>query len=80
MVPSSHAPTNYSPNARTSIPAGVTAPKLRHTFASMLIALGKDPACVMAQLGHADPKFTLRVYTHVMRRATRNAKPACKAG
>lgn len=22
----------------------------------------------MAQLGHTDPKFTLRVYTHVMRR------------
>jgi hypothetical protein len=23
---------------------------------------------VMAQLGHTDPKFTLRVYTHIMRR------------
>jgi hypothetical protein len=22
----------------------------------------------MAQLGHTDPKFTLRVYTHLMRR------------
>ena len=22
----------------------------------------------MAQLGHTDPKFTLRIYTHVMRR------------
>jgi len=22
----------------------------------------------MAQLGHTDPKFTLRVYTHIMRR------------
>ena len=50
------------------LPVGVTAHKLRHTFASMLIALGKDPAYVMAQLGHADPKFTLRVYTHMMRR------------
>lgn len=34
----------------------------------MLIARGEDPAYVMAQLGHADPKFTLRVYTHAMRR------------
>jgi hypothetical protein len=34
----------------------------------MLIALGKDPAYVMGQIGHADPKFTLRVYTHMMRR------------
>jgi integrase len=47
---------------------GVTAHKLRHTFASILIALGRDPAYVMAQLGHADPGFTLRVYTHAMRR------------
>jgi hypothetical protein len=46
----------------------VTAHKLRHTFASILIALGRDPAYVMTQLGHADPGFTLRVYTHAMRR------------
>src|SRR4051794_14488654 len=50
------------------LPEGVTAHKLRHTFASVLIALGRDPAYVMAQLGHADPSFTLRVYTHAMRR------------
>ena len=24
----------------------------------------------MAQLGHTDPKFTLRVYAHMMRRST----------
>jgi integrase len=50
------------------LPGGVTAHKLRHTFASILTALGRDPAYVMAQLGHSDPAFTLRVYTHVMRR------------
>src|SRR3954451_211122 len=50
------------------LPVGVTAHKLRHTFASMLIAFGKDPAYVMGQLGHEEPKFTLRVYTHMMRR------------
>jgi len=50
------------------LPDGVTAHKLRHTFASLLVALGNDPAYVMAQLGHADPKFTLRIYTHGMRR------------
>jgi len=43
-------------------------PKLRHTFASILVAGGEDPASVMAQLGHTDPKFILRVCTHVMRR------------
>lgn len=52
------------------LPKGVTPHKLRHTFASTLIACGEDPASVMAQLGHTDPKFTLRVYTHMMRRST----------
>ena len=50
------------------LPSGLTPHKLRHTFASILVAAGEDPASVMAQLGHTDPKFTLRVYTHLMRR------------
>jgi len=50
------------------LPKGVTPHKLRHTFASILVACGEDPASVMAQLGHANPMFTLRVYTHLMRR------------
>ena len=50
------------------LPVGLTPHKLRHTFASVLIAIGEDPASVMTQLGHTDPKFTLRVYTHMMRR------------
>ena len=49
------------------LPRGVTPHKLRHTFASVLIALGRDPRYVMEQLGHTDPKFTLRVYAHAMR-------------
>jgi integrase len=49
------------------LPRGVTPHKLRHTYASVLIALGRDPRYVMEQLGHTDPKFTLRVYAHVMR-------------
>ncbi|HEY8816598.1 MAG TPA: tyrosine-type recombinase/integrase, partial [Candidatus Dormibacteraeota bacterium] len=51
-----------------SLPRGLTTHKLRHTFASILVATGEDPASVMAQLGHAHPAFTLRVYTHLMRR------------
>jgi integrase len=50
------------------LPIGVTAHKLRHTFASMMIACGEDPVSVMEALGHTDPAFTLRVYTHMMRR------------
>lgn len=51
------------------LPLGITPHKLRHTFASILVAIGKDPNYVMEQLGHTDPAFTLRVYTHVMRRS-----------
>jgi integrase len=50
------------------LPEGLSAHKLRHTFASLLAACGEDPAYVMHQLGHTDPRFTLRVYTHVMSR------------
>lgn len=50
------------------LPNGVTAHKLRHTFASILVACGEDPSSVMDQLGHTDPAFTLRVYTHIMKR------------
>lgn len=50
------------------LPEGLTAHKLRHTFASLLAACGEDPAYVMAQIGHTDPQLTLRVYTHQMRR------------
>ena len=50
------------------LPKGLSAHKLRHTFASVLIACGEDPASVMAQIGHTDPTFTLRVYTHAMSR------------
>ncbi len=48
------------------LPRGLTTHKLRHAFASILVALGEDPISVMTQIGHTDPKFTLRVYTHMM--------------
>jgi integrase len=50
------------------LPERLTPHKLRHTFASLLVALGVDPGSVMDQLGHTDPTFTLRVYRHGMRR------------
>ncbi|HEY4277843.1 MAG TPA: tyrosine-type recombinase/integrase [Conexibacter sp.] len=49
------------------LPTGLTPHKLRHTYASILVACSTDPATVMHQLGHTDPHFTLRAYTHVMR-------------
>lgn len=38
---------------------------LRHTFASILIAQGRDVVFVSRQLGHTSPGFTLRVYAHL---------------
>lgn len=53
------------------LPEGVTAHKLRHTAASILAALNTPMPEVIAQLGHTDPGFTLRVYAHTMRRDDR---------
>jgi integrase len=50
------------------LPKALTTHKLRHAFASILVAIGEDPVSVMGQIGHADPTFTLRVYTHLMNR------------
>lgn len=50
------------------LPKGITPHKLRHTYASILFAIGKDPIYVMNQLGHTDPAFTIRVYAHMMNR------------
>jgi len=47
---------------RPPLPLGVSPHKLRHTFASILVACGEDPVSVMYQLGHASPEFTLRTY------------------
>jgi integrase len=53
-----------------SLPAGISPHSLRHTFASLLFAIGEDPVSVMRQLGHTDPAFTLRVYAHTMSRGS----------
>jgi integrase len=53
---------------RVPLPKGLTPHKLRHTFASVLVACGEDPVSVMRQLGHTDPAFTLRTYAHMMSR------------
>jgi site-specific recombinase XerD len=39
---------------------------LRHYFASVLLEDGVSIKAVATYLGHSDPGFTLRTYTHVM--------------
>ena len=48
------------------LPEGLTLHALRRTFASLLVALGRDPRHVMDQLGHTDPKVTLGIYAKPM--------------
>ncbi len=50
------------------LPGSLTPHSLRRTFASVLIALGEDPAYVIEQLGHTDPRLTLRLYAKAMGR------------
>ncbi len=53
--------------------AGVPEPKraegfhaLRHFYASVLLDGGESIKALSEYLGHADPGFTLRTYTHLM--------------
>ena len=39
---------------------------LRHTYASLLIAAGKNPLYVARQMGHYSAGFTLDTYGHLM--------------
>jgi integrase len=39
---------------------------LRHFYASALLDAGESIKALAAYLGHSDPGFTLRVYTHLM--------------
>jgi integrase len=47
---------------------------LRHYFASMLLAAGMSIRDVAEYLGHSDPAFTLRVYTHLLPSSDRRAR------
>ena len=73
--PITRADENLAAAKLTALPEGLTLHSLRRTFASLLIALGKDPAYVMRQAGHTDPTVTLGLYAKVM--AVSDADLAC---
>lgn len=50
------------------MPERLTPHSLRRTFASLLYALGENPAVVMAEMGHTDPGLALAIYAQAMRR------------
>jgi integrase len=51
---------------RDSLPR-LTPHSLRRSFASLLVAIGRDPLYVADQLGHVDPGFSLRTNARVVR-------------
>ena len=63
------------------VPAGRDAGthQLRHHFASVLLHDGVDVRALSEYLGHADPGFTLRVYTHLMPSAADRMRQAVDA-
>jgi integrase len=49
---------------RAGLPVSIRLYDLRHTAASLLYAQGVSPLHIAEILGHSDPGFTLRTYTH----------------
>ncbi|HEY4894900.1 MAG TPA: site-specific integrase [Solirubrobacteraceae bacterium] len=45
------------------LPEALTLHALRRTFCSILVAIGKDPAYAMSQMGHTDPTITIGIYS-----------------
>ncbi|WP_232234179.1 tyrosine-type recombinase/integrase [Micromonospora chokoriensis] len=39
---------------------------LRHTYASVLLDARESVKALSTYLGHTDPRFTLRTYTHLL--------------
>jgi integrase len=49
---------------------------LRHFYASTLLDAGESIKALSEYLGHADPGFTLRTYTHLMPTSDERTKSA----
>lgn len=49
---------------------------LRHFYASVLLDAGENIKALSHYLGHSDPGFTLRVYTHLMPSSDARARKA----
>jgi hypothetical protein len=63
------------------LPEGLTLHSLRRTYASVLFAIGRAGPEVMEQLGHSDPRLTLRVYARdEKRRRSASAAQSARLG
>lgn len=57
----------------------VTFHSLRRTYASVRCACGDDVRYTADQLGHEDPRFTLKVYAQATKRRERLSGPHLRA-
>ncbi len=57
----------------------VTFHSLRRTYASLRCAAGDDVRYAAAQIGHEDPRFTLRACTQATKRRERLSGPHLRA-
>jgi hypothetical protein len=79
LVPAVKA-ANVSSKANGLAPIGrVTFHSLRRSYASLRCACGDDVRYTADQLGHEDPRFTLRVYAQATKRRDRLTGPHLKA-
>ncbi|MFR9794757.1 tyrosine-type recombinase/integrase [Streptomyces sp. MS06] len=53
---------------------------LRHTYASVMLEAGESIVSLAKWLGHSDPAFTLRTYTHFLPQAAREDCPPSRPG
>ena len=65
---------NFEREAAGLPPIGVavTPHTLRRTYISLLLSAGAEVPYVQAQVGHTDPKVTLEIYAHVLKRRDRS--------
>jgi len=52
---------------------------LRHFYASTLLDAGETITALSSYLGHSDPGFTLKVYTHLMPSSKQRTRTAVDA-
>ena len=65
--------SKYDPKGVPFVIPKITPHWLRHTFATMLYFAGVDVLTAKEQLGHADIKTTLAIYTHLDKQYKRKA-------
>ena len=62
---SGNAPNKFSPTKTPMLITPFTPHELRHTFCTIMFEAGIDALTAKEQLGHADIKTTLSIYTHL---------------